>query len=205
LNRKSNNNWYNCCLFNVKTNSMRTIGLLSILTLLLASCSSNRMLFTVDTKQMIEKAGVQVSQVQFYNSEEIVLARQISKEEVKVAEGKVRIENGRNIEEIIIPANTPGICEMNDEKTLKVSFDSGDGKSIPFLVERRNDMVVEGSYFKIGAKEWTRSDRGRRIGKLDYEGNVYNIVRGSEARLMIDKATLNKVNRKTKVAKGRKL
>ena len=89
-----------------------------------------------------------------------------------------------------------------DQHDLNIS---GDGKSIPFLVERRNDMVVEGSYFKIGAKEWTRSDRGRRIGKLDYEGNIYNIVRGSEARLMIDKATLNKVNRKTKVAKGRKL
>ena len=37
------------------------------------------MLLTVDTKQQIEKAGVQLSQVQFYNSEEIVLARQIGK------------------------------------------------------------------------------------------------------------------------------
>lgn len=163
------------------------------------------MLFTVDTKKEIEKAGVDLTQVQFYNSEEIILARQISKEELKVAEGKVRIENGKNIEEIIIPANTPGICELHNEKTLKVSFDSGDGKNIPFLVERRGDMVVAGSYFKIGAKEWTRSSRGRKIGKLDYENKVYNLVRGSDARLMIDKSVLNKVERKTKVAKGRKL
>lgn len=184
---------------------MRIIGLLSILVILLSSCSTNRMLFTVDTKKQIEEAGVDVTQVQFYNSEEIVLARQISKEEVKVAEGKVRIENGRNIEEIIIPANTPGICELNDEKTLKVSFDTGEGKSIPFLVERRGDVVVAGSYFKIGAKEWTRTSRGRKVGKLDYEGQIFNLVRGSDARLMIDKAVLNKVNRKTKFAKGRKL
>ena len=163
------------------------------------------MYFTVSSKQEIEKAGVDLTQVQFYNSEEIVLARQISKEEIKVAEGKVRIENGKNIEEIIIPANTPGICELNDEKTLKVSFETGDGRSIPFLVERRNDMVVEGSYFKIGAKEWVRTNRGRRVGKLDYAGQVYNVVRGTESRLMIDKAVLNKVERKTHVAKGRKL
>lgn len=188
-----------------ETTIMRIIGLLSILVILLSSCSTNRMLFTVDTKKQIEEAGVDVTQVQFYNSEEIVLARQISKEEVKVAEGKVRIENGRNIEEIIIPANTPGICELNDEKTLKVSFDTGEGKSIPFLVERRGDVVVAGSYFKIGAKEWTRTSRGRKVGKLDYEGQIFNLVRGSDARLMIDKAVLNKVNRKTKFAKGRKL
>jgi hypothetical protein len=163
------------------------------------------MYFTVETKQEIEKAGVDLNQVQFYNSEEIILARQISKEELKVAEGKIRIENGKNIEEIIIPENTPGVCELYDEKTLKVSFDTGDGKTIPFLVERKGDMVVAGSYFKIGAKTWTRTDRGRKIGTLDYQGQDYQLVRGTEARLMIDKAVLNKVKRNTHVAKGRKL
>lgn len=163
------------------------------------------MYFTVDTRQEIEKAGVDISQVQFYNSEEIILSRYISKEELKVAEGKVRIENGKNIEEIIIPANTPGICELKDEKTLKVSFEDGDGKTIPFLVERRGEVVVASSYFKIGAKEWTRTDRGQRIGTLDYQGQDYTIVRGQNARLMIDKSIMNKVDRDVHVAKGRKL
>ena len=117
----------------------------------------------------------------------------------------MRIENGKHIEEIIIPANTPGICELHDEKTLKVSFDAGDGKTIPFLVERKGEVVVAGSYFKIGAKQWVNTDRGRKIGKLDYVGKVYNIVRGADSRLMIDKAVLNRVKRDTHVAKGRKL
>lgn len=173
--------------------------------LTLSSCSLNRLYFTVDTKMEIEKAGVELTQVQFYNSEEIILARQISKEELKVAEGKVRIENGKNIEEIIIPANTPGVCELYDEKTLKVSFDKGDGNTIPFLVERRGDMVVAGSYFKIGAKKWTSTERGRKVGTLDYQGQDYQLVRGGDARLMIEKSVLNKVKRNTHVAKGRKL
>ena len=184
---------------------MKHLPLLAIIAIAFSSCSTNRMLLTVDTRQQIEKAGVDLSQVQFYNSEEIILARQLSKEEVKVAEGKVRIENGKRIEEIIIPANTPGICELKDEKTLKVSFDAGEGRTIPFLVERRGDMVVSGSYFKIGAKQWVSTTRGRKVGKLDYEGKVYNLVRGSDSRLMIDKAVLNKVKRDTHVAKGRKL
>ena len=184
---------------------MKSLSLATLIVFTLSSCSLNRMLLTVDTKQQIEKAGVDIKQVQFYNSEEIILARQLNKEELKVAEGKVRIENGKDIEEIIIPANTPGICELNDEKTLKVSFDAGDGKTIPFLVERRGDVVTSGSYFKIGAKKWVRTDRGRKVGKIDYEGQIYNIVRGSESRLMIDKAVMNRVKRDTRVAKGRKL
>lgn len=184
---------------------MKSLSLATLIVFTLSSCSLNRMLLTVDTKQQIEKAGVDIKQVQFYNSEEIILARQLNKEEIKVAEGKVRIENGKNIEEIIIPANTPGICELNDEKTLKVSFDAGDGTTIPFLVERKGDVVTSGSYFKIGAKKWVRTNRGRKVGKLDYEGQVYNIVRGAESRLMIDKAVLNRVKRETRVAKGRKL
>ncbi len=179
---------------------------LSLLAVLfLSSCSMNRMFLTVDTKKKIENAGVDLVQVQFYNSTEIVLARQLKKEEVSVAEGKVRIENGKHIEEIIIPANTPGICELHNEKTLKISFDIGEGKSIPFLVERKGDMVVEGSYFKIGAKKWVKTSRGRRVGKVDYEGKIYNLVRGADSRLMIDKSILNRVKRDTHVARGRKL
>lgn len=184
---------------------MKQFILIAFLGILFTSCSLNRMFLTVDTKQQIEKAGVDIKQVQFYNSEEIILARQLNKEEIKVAEGKVRIENGKHIEEIIIPVNTPGVCEINDEKTLKVSFDTGDGKSLPFLVERKGDMVVSSSYFKIGAKKWVRTSKGKKIGKVDYEGKTYSLVRGADSRLMIDKAVLNRVKRDTHVAKGRKL
>ncbi|MFT4544174.1 MAG: hypothetical protein ACI9UR_002291 [Bacteroidia bacterium] len=184
---------------------MKYLSLLTLFIITLSSCSINRMLLTVDTKQQLEKAGVDIKQVQFFNSDEIILARQLNKEEINVAEGKVRIENGKHIEEIIIPANTPGICELNNEKTLKVSFDAGDGKTIPFLVEKKGTIVTAGSYFKIGAKKWVRTSRGKKIGKLDYEGEIYNIVRGADSRLMIDKAVLNRVKRDTHVAKGRKL
>jgi len=188
----------------LKILTMKKLLFLSAI-VLLSSCSINRMYLTVSTKLEIEKAGIDIKKVQFYNSEEIVLARQLSKEELKVAEGKVRIENGKSIEEIVIPANTPGVCELNDEKTLKVSFDKGDGKSIPFLVERKGDMVTTESYFKIGAKTWKRTSQGRQVGQVDYQGQIYSLVRGADSRLMIDKSVMNKVDRNTHVAKGRKL
>ncbi|MBL4586551.1 MAG: hypothetical protein JKX84_05795 [Flavobacteriales bacterium] len=179
---------------------------LSILIILtLSSCSMNRMFLTVNTKKKIEAAGVNLSQVQFYNSSEIILARGLKQEEVSVAQGKIKIVNGKRIEEIIIPPNTPGICELNNEKTLKVSFDLGEGRSIPFVVEKKNGVIVEESYFKIGAKTWVLSNRGKRVGKIDYQDKTYTLLRGADCRLMIDKSVLNRVKKDTHVARGRKL
>jgi hypothetical protein len=172
---------------------------------MLSSCSSNRMYFTVATKMQVEKANIAVTQLQFYNSEEIVLVRQLSKEDIGVDKGRIKIENGRQVEEVIIPRNTAGICELHDEKTLKVSFDKGNDNAVAFLVERRNGVVSEASHFKIGAKEWVTTSSGNKVGKLDYEGKVFTLVRGFNSRLLVDKSVLNKVERDTRVAKGRKL
>lgn len=185
--------------------TMRNAILLLSCAAVFSSCSMNRMYFTVETKLQVEKANINVTQLQFYNSEEIVLTRQLSKEDIGVEKGRIKIQNGRQVEEIIIPRNTPGICEVNDEKTLKVSFDKGNDNAIAFLVERRNGVVTEGSHFKIAAKEWVSTERGNKVGKMDYEGKVFTLVRGFNSRLLIDKSVLNKVDRDTKVAKGRKL
>jgi predicted aspartyl protease len=163
------------------------------------------MYFTVETKLQVEKANIPVTQLQFYNSEEILLVRQMSKEDFGVEKGRIKIQNGRQVEEVIIPRNTPGICELFDEKTLKISFDKGNDNAIAFLVERKNGVVTEGSHFKIAAKEWVSTERGNKVGKMDYEGKVFTLVRGFNSRLLIDKSVLNKVNRDTKVVKGRKL
>ncbi len=189
----------------IKSITMKNLLVLLFTASVLTSCSTSRMYFTVETKQQVEKANVAITQLQFYNSEEIVLVRQMSKEEFGVEKGRIKIENGKQVEEIIIPRNTPGICELHDEKTLKVSFDKGNDNALAFLVERRNDLVVPGSQFKIGAKEWVTTERGNKVGKLDYEGKVFTLVRGHNSRLLIDKSVLNKVDRDTKVAKGRKL
>jgi len=184
---------------------MRQTLLIILSAAILSSCSTSRLYLTVETRQQIEKANINLNQLQFYNSEEIVLIRQLSKEDIGVDKGKIKIQNGKQVEEIIIQRNTPGVCELHDEKTIKISFETGDGKQIPFLVERRNGIVTEGSNFKIGAKEWVTTERGNKVGKLDYDGKVFTLIRGLNSRLLVDKDMLNKVERDTRVAKGRKL
>lgn len=183
----------------------RLIVIVALLSLTLSSCGPSRIYFTVDTKLRLDKAGIGLQKVQFYPSADIVLVRQISTEEVDVVKGKVKIEGGRKVEEIIIPAGTPGICEFNDERSMRVSFDQGDGKLLVFQVERRDGNVVPGSYFKIAAKEWITLNSGGRVGTIDYNGKVFTMVRGQDTRLMIDKSVISKTERNTSVAKGRKV
>lgn len=176
-----------------------------LVAVLLSSCVGNRMYFTVSTKKKLEKAEVDLTQIQFYNSETIVLSRHINKEEIDVVQGKVKFKNGRYVQEIIIPAGTPGICEVHDVKSLRVSFEDGDGNSIPFLVERRGGVISDGSGFKLGAREWKKLSSGRKVGKLDYQKEMFTIVKGVNSRLLLDKSVLTKEDRDTRVAKGRKI
>ena len=81
---------------------MKYAVLLALSTLAITSCSTSRIFLTVDTKQQIEKAKIALNQVQFFNSEEIVLIRQLSKEDIGVDKGRIKIENGKQIEEVII-------------------------------------------------------------------------------------------------------
>ena len=179
------------------------LGFAIILTL--SSCVSNRIYFTVDTQKQLNEEKINLKQIQFFNSEDIVLVRQASEAEVNVENGKLKMENGKMVEEIIIPAGTPGLCEVYDERSLRVSFDDGEGNALPFLVERKGGVVVDGSGFKLGGKDWKKTRNGSKVGKVDYEKRVFTIIRGANSRLLIDKTTLTKVNRTTKVAKGRKL
>lgn len=179
------------------------LGLAILLTL--SSCVSNRIYFTVDTQKQLTEEKIDLKQIQFFNSEEIVLVRQASEAEVNVEDGKLKMKNGKMVEEIIIPAGTPGICEVYDERSLRVSFDDGERNALPFLVERRGGVVVDRSGFKLGGKDWKKTRNGGKIGKVDYEKEVFTIIRGADSRLLIDKTTLTKVDRTTKVAKGRKL
>ena len=90
--------------------------IIAIATVSLLSACSNRIYFTEDTKLQLERSKVDMSKIQFYNSEPIVLARQIKKEEVEVVSGKVKLEKGKYIEEIVINRNTPGVfIEKNDK------------------------------------------------------------------------------------------
>ncbi|MFT5279002.1 MAG: hypothetical protein ACI9P8_000634, partial [Bacteroidia bacterium] len=61
---------------------MKTFFLGLAILLTLSSCVSNRIYFTVDTQKQLTGEKIDLKQIQFFNSEEIVLVRQASEAEV---------------------------------------------------------------------------------------------------------------------------
>ena len=189
----------------IKKGIMHRLLIAAFVATSLTSCVSNRIYFTVDTKKELDQEKIDLKQIQFYNSEEIVLVRSASEADVQVEDGKVKTTSGKQVQEIVIPAMTPGICEVYDERSLRISFDDGDGNALPFLVERREGVVVDRSGFKLAGKNWKKTRTGGKVGKVDYQKELYTIVRGANSRLLIDKSSITKIDRSTKVARGRKL
>lgn len=177
--------------------------LLPLLALVLVSACSPKIYFTEDTKIQLEKNNVELGKIQYYNSEPIVLARQIKKEDINVVSGKVKLEQGQYIEEVIIKKNTPGVFTEKNDQVLFISFEDGAGKVIPFLkIEAQNSSYPP--IYQVGSLEWKNSN-GKKIGIINYDNNKYSIVSGSASRLLINKSVLYKREKKSRVASGRKI
>lgn len=181
---------------------MKNAFLLLTFVVALSSCSQ-KVYFTQETKEKLEAKGVDLKKIQFYNSEAIVLLREVKDEDIKVAEGKVHVENGKNIEEIIIKRNTPGLfAEANTSDALMIRFEKGGTKFLPFVPSK--DYSGRKNIFQIGYLDRVNSG-GNRLAIVNYYDKKYSIVYGSNAALLIDKSVLIKEDRKTRVAEGVKV
>src|ERR1700735_1876931 len=96
----------------------------------LFSCSSSKKMsnyvpFTRDLKQKLEKENIDLKQVQFYVDQKLILNRNLGDQKAVVTSGVVRLENGKYINEGIVPAFTPGVCDTLISDRLMISFEKG--------------------------------------------------------------------------------
>ena len=146
---------------------------------LLISCSASLTPFTQDLYDKHRWTESELKKIQFYLSEDVLLTRQMTSGESHITGGKIRIENGRRIEEIRIPAYTPGVLLfMPREKRFAVSFESQDNDL--YLMFGPNPKMR--NRYALLAKEW-EGDQG----KVHYNGNLYDVdTRSAFASLMVD-------------------
>ncbi len=167
--------------------------LLVAITMLSISCS-NTIYFTQRMKHQLHDQGIDLTDVQFYNSRKFTLQRNLSLEETKVAQGKIRYENGQFIEQIIIKKNTPGVCEVVNPNSLLVSFEAGDDRNLTFVMNRKEQ-------YQLSAEEWQN-----KFGRVFYDTTYYFILPGGEKTLLkVKKEDIFKTEKKQRVAPGRKV
>lgn len=163
----------------------------------LSSCSPTLHPFTADIYDEFGNSTEKLSKVQFYLSNDIVIYRDYGGKKSRIENGKIKIIDGRKIEEIIFKKGTPGVFVFTPKRDrIAISFEEGEDN---YLMFGPNEKV--GGRFVLLAKEWNKSR-----GKVTYANETWNTTSNSAyANLLVDldKARRTKVSKKT--VKGRKI
>ena len=162
-----------------------------------ASCSQRLYPFTDDIYDEFGQSTKELEKIQFYLSDDIILYRDLGGTRSSVVDGKIKMVDGRKIEEIIFRKGTPGVFVFSPKRDrIAISFEKGEGK---YLMFGPNTKV--GGRFVLLAKEWQK-----RRGKVTYANKTWFTTDASAyANLMVDldKARRTRISKKT--VKGRKI
>jgi len=167
-----------------------------ILGVTLPSCSKRLSYFTQDLYEEHNWSIDDLQGVQFYLSEDIVLYRQLESESSAIQDGKIKLRDGRKVEEVIFEKGTPGILSFSPKANrFAVNFDNDDR----YLMFGPSSKA--GGRFVLLAKDWDK-----RTGKVTYGGTTYNTSSSSAfASLLVDLDKFGRTSYRVEKAEGRKL
>lgn len=167
-----------------------------ITTLVLCSACTQYRVVTEDMRQEYGWTKSDLQKMQFYLSDDVVLRQVKSGGKTEIEEGKVKVIDGKKVNEIVIEEGTPGVLLfMPKENRMAVSFEgNGDEKFLMFGPNPNYD-----NRYMLLAAEWKE-----HAGIVTYNGNRYATdISSSLASLMIDMRDINMVKKKTHRADGR--
>lgn len=127
--------------------SSLSLGL--VLVLAVASCSKPPVL-TDSLRERYALTESELRRVQLFNSDEIVLRREIAAEERSVSGAELRVRGGVQEEDVIIPARTPCVALRVDGNYVLVGFEPGDpSKSLWFALDTKSEPSAEGRRYLL--------------------------------------------------------
>lgn len=164
----------------------------------LISCSSSRLTpFTSKIYQENDWSGDELSSIQFYLSDDIVLWREAGKSDASIDNGKIRMVDGRRIEEVIFKEGTPGTVLFSPKYGhFAIGFEENEENFLMFGPSKK----VGGRYVLL-AKEWKKGK-----GKISYGGKVWNTYNESAfSTLLVDLKARKKTEYRSKTVGGRRI
>ena len=172
--------------------------LLVSLALGVTSCSRGLTTLTKSVKTENGWSDEELSRIQFYLSENLVLSRERSAGSTTIAEGMVRVKDGRNVEEIVFERGTPGVVLFDTETDqLAIGFDSR--RDDRFLMFGPNPK--RGDQYTLLAKEWNRY-----TGKVTYDKKEWEVTAAAaDVTLLFRLRRTGSTKRKVQNVGGRRL
>lgn len=163
--------------------------------ILLSSCSPQLNYFTEDLYDDFRWSESELKQIQFYISEDIELERVRSAANSNIQDGQIRINQGKNVDKVVIRKGTPGTLVFSPSTNrFAVSFDEDPENYLMFGPNPK----ANGKYVLL-AKDWKRHK-----GIISYGGKEYRTTSESAyAALMVDVKKAKKMSYSRETATGR--
>lgn len=175
---------------------MRTV-VFSLVVLFLASCAPSLKYYTKEIHDDSRWSDSELGKIQFYLSNDIFLWRDVNRGESVITNGKIKMVDGREVEEIVIKKGHLEHFYFHPKNHYAVSFDNNDDSK--YLIFGPSEKV-NGRYVLL-AKDWDR-----RFGKVTYGDKVYKTTNESAfAYLMVDVDKTRRTKVSTTKAPGRKV
>ncbi len=179
-------------------NYSRLVAVSLFATILLSSCAKRLTYFTQNLYEDNNWSQSELKRIQFYLSKDIELYRTMSGGSSTIQDGKIKLEDKRKVDQILIKKGTPGTFVFSPkENRYAVSFDNS-GAYLMFGPGKKTN----GRYV-LRAKEWRSRGQG---GIITYgEEEYYTGTENAYAALMVDLKKARKTSVNTKTASGSKV
>lgn len=174
---------------------MRTL-FIALIGLTIASCAPSLKYYTKDIHDDNRWNDSELKKIQFYLSNDIFLWRDVSRGESAINNGKIKMVDGREVEEVVIRKGTKGVYLFSPNKNhYAISFDANDDSK--YLVFGPSTKVND--RYVLLAKEWERN-----YGKVSYGDKTYRTTNQSAfAYLMVDVEKRSRTKVSSTKASGR--
>jgi hypothetical protein len=126
-----------------------------------------------------------------------LLKRELTDGSSDIVSGRIRVENGRRIEEVVIRKGTPGALLFTPKSDrFAIGFEEGDEHYLMFGPNpNRSERYV------VLASEWKRNS-----GEVTYGGKKWRVSsQAAYAALMVDLRKISKMDVNRRVVRGRKV
>lgn len=155
--------------------------------------------FDANLNKQCKENGIDVLKVQFYNSDKLVIEREVTSGSALVNGGVIKFKNGKKIEQVLIKRHTPGVAltqSTDVEKSnhcLSVAFQVENNETFAFQDWKKNNPA---HFYTIGG------ELINGVFQILYAGNYYVTVEGAPF-LVVDARIKNKLKKTAKILKGR--
>jgi hypothetical protein len=156
--------------------------------------------FTKDLYGRLKSNNLDVRSVQFYNDQQILLSRNVDNYNTEIKSGKVVFKNGKYVNEVLIPAYTPGIIDSIDNDGFRVSFERGNN-NFKFI---NNKYSPE--FFIFSGTNWKEGGCDVMFDRMVYRatcGGACSSV--SDVKLVVKQSDIDNNKKQSKTLQGVKV